>query len=312
MEEKGRKNSVNPISKLALGIVLALGVVLILSDTGLPTPDRSEPGKTKKQKQIILLTETAPTEAMTVQNETLPVQIELLPTEQETLPPPKETAPPVAVSGSDGPVEYEILRWDRSYVNAEGKKQMTYYFDYPVLHSEEDAHKRINEAVYQKADEFMSEMSQTQIETPVMSIFNTPTDCIYTMETQVCHNGDGILSLMYTSNYYMGGNHSIKNRQAETYSLRTGEEVDMTQLTDMDASALLYELQTRAYTSLEEEEGPMLIADAEEVLSRYTLDDFKFLIQEGEIVLLFDTYEFTAGAAGPQSVGTGIYISLQN
>ena len=186
--------------------------------------------------------------------------------------------------------------------------EVTYYFDYPVLHSEEEAHKRINEAVYQKAEAFMTEMTQEQIETPVMSVFNTPTDCIYTMETQVCHNGEGILSLLYTSNYYMGGNHSIKDREAVTYSLRTGEAVDLTQLTDMDEATLLKELQTRAYTGLEEEAGPMLITDAKGVLERYTLDDFDFIIDEGEIVLLFRTYEFTAGAAGPQYLKTGLYI----
>ena len=154
----------------------------------------------------------------------------------------------------------------------------------------------------------MTEMTQEQIETPVMSVFNTPTDCIYTMETQVCHNGEGILSLLYTSNYYMGGNHSIKDREAVTYSLRTGEAVDLTQLTDMDDATLLKELQTRSYTGLEEEAGPMLITDAKGVLERYTLDDFDFIIDEGEIVLLFRTYEFTAGAAGPQYLKTGLYI----
>ncbi len=308
MEAKGKKNAVNPISKIALGIVLALGAVMILVETGISGSDHSQPERPAEQKQILLQTDAAPSETMTVQRETLPTETEALPTEPETVPPSRETAPPVAVSGSEGPVEYEILRWDRSYVNAEGKEQMTYYFDYPVLHSEEEAHKRINEAVYQKAEAFMTEMTQEQIETPVMSVFNTPTDCIYTMETQVCHNGEGILSLLYTSNYYMGGNHSIKDREAVTYSLRTGEAVDLTQLTDMDEATLLKELQTRAYTGLEEEAGPMLITDAKGVLERYTLDDFDFIIDEGEIVLLFRTYEFTAGAAGPQYLKTGLYI----
>jgi len=309
MEEKGKKNSVNPISKLALSIVLVLGAVMILAETGLPGPDRSKPERPAEQKQILLQTDAAPAETMTVQKETLPTETEAMPTEPETVPLSKETAPPVAVSGSNGPVEYEILRWDRSYVNAEGKKQMTYYFDYPVLHSEEEAHKRINEAVYRKAEAFMTEMTQNQIETPVMSVFNTPTDCIYTMESHVCHNGEGILSLLYTSDYYMGGNHSITDREAVTYSLRTGEAVGLTELTDMDEAALLKELQTRAYIGLEEEAGPMLITDAKEILARYALDDFDFVIDEGEIVLLFRTYEFTAGAAGPQILKTGLHIT---
>lgn len=305
MEEKPKKDSVSPLSKLALGVVLVLGVVLILADTQIHIPDRS---RTEQQENtpvqtIAIQPETAPAEP-----ETQPFETEPQPAESETLPPPKQTLPPVVISGSDGPVEHEIRRWDRSYVNAEGKQQMTYYFDYPVLHSEEEAHKRINEAVYRKAEAFMTEMTQEQIETPMMSIFNTPTECIYTMESRVCHNGEGVLSLEYTSNYYMGGNHSIKNRRAVTYSLRTGEELNLIQLTNMEEAALLEELQTRAYIGLEEAAGPMLIADAKGVLERYTLDDFEFLIESGEIVLLFDTYQFTAGAAGPQYLKTGLYI----
>ena len=127
MEEKEKKNSVNPISKIAMGIVLVLGAVMILVETGLPGPDRSQPERPAEQKQILLQTDTAPAETMTVQKETLPTETEAKPTEPETIPPSGEITPSVAVSGSDGPVEYEILRWDRSYVNAEGKKQMTYY-----------------------------------------------------------------------------------------------------------------------------------------------------------------------------------------
>ena len=309
MEEKPKKDSVSPLSKMALGVVLVLGMLMILADTQIHIPDRSRTERTEQQENTLSQTIAVQPETAPAELETLPLETEPQSTESETLPPPKESIPPMVITGSDGPVEHEILRWDRSYINAEGKKQMTYYFDYPVLHSEEEAHKRINEAVYRKVEAFMTEMTQEQIETPVMSVFNTPTDCIYTMESRVCHNGEGVLSLMYTSNYYMGGNHSIKDRHAVTYSLRTGEEINLTQLTNMDESALLNELKMRAYTGLEEEAGPMLIADAKEVLARYTLADFEFLIEESEIILLFDTYEFTAGAAGPQYLKTGLYIT---
>lgn len=307
MDKKTKKDDqTGPLSKLMLCVVLALGTVLILADTGTERLKETGTEHPAEYRQVPAQTETAQIVGL---EETEPKETETLPAVSERMPSTEETSAPTKILGSADPVEYEIIRWDRSYVNSEGKKQMTYYFDYPVLHSEEEAHKRINEAVYRKAEAFMTEMTQEEIETPVMSVFNTLTDCIYTMESQVCHNGEGILSLMYTSNYYMGGNHSIKDRHAVTYSLRTGEEVNLTYLTDMDEENLLDELQIRAYDGLYKAAGPMLIGDTKEVLAQYTLDDFKFLIQEGEIVLLFDTYEFTAGAAGPQFVETGLYLT---
>lgn len=216
-------------------------------------------------------------------------------------------APTVSAPGSTGPVAYEIQRWDRSHTDSEGRDLMTYYYDYAVLNSQEPAHQKISQTLYGNAEAFMTKRTQEQIETPVMSIFNTISECIDTTETEVTHSGDGVFSILLTTNTYSGGNHSIKNRYGETYSLRTGELLTLSQLTQMDDNALLQALRDSACNYFSEND-PLVFEDAKQILSNYTLDQFQFVVQNGEIVLLFKTYQFTAGVAGPQSVPTGILI----
>lgn len=218
---------------------------------------------------------------------------------------PSETT--ISIPGSTGPVAYEIQRWDRSYTDSEGRDLMTYYYDYAILHSQEPAHQKISQTLYSNAEAFMTQRTQEQIETPVMSIFNTISECIDTTETEVTHSGDGVFSILLTTNTYSGGNHSIKNRYGETYSLQTGELLTLSQLTQMEDDALLQALQESACAYFSDN-NPIVFEDAKQILPNYTLDQFQFVVQDGEIVLLFKTYQFTAGVAGPQSVPTGILI----
>lgn len=246
----------------------------------------------------------------------VPVQIQVIPaspteepeeiaeTQAQSIVP---AAPTISTPGSTGPVAYEIQRWDRSYTDPEGRDLMTYYYDYAILNSQEPAHQKISQTLYGNAEAFMTQRTQEQIETPVMSIFNTVSECIDTTETEVTHSGDGVFSILLTTDYYSGGNHSITNRYGETYSLQTGELLSLSQLTQMEDDVLLQTLRDRACDYFSEN-NPLVFEDAKQILSNYTLDQFRFVVQNGEIVLLFKTYQFTAGVAGPQSVPTGIPI----
>lgn len=269
--------------------VLAVGIFLV-SKRSADVPPETQPAPVQIQSEPVS-TVPATTASSSVSTEI-----------------PAETVSPAPVSsGSTGPVDYEIVRWDRSYTDPEGQNLMSYYYDYPVIHSQEEAHQKIGQILYQNAESFMTSRSQESIETPVMSVFNTVTECIDTTVTEVTQNGDGIFSILLTTDYYSGGNHSVENRSGETYSLKTGEKLELSQLTQMDDAQLLQALQDSACDYFEAN-NPLVFPDARNVISNYTLDNFKFVVQEGQIVLLFKTYQFTPGVAGPQSVPTGIPV----
>lgn len=265
----------------------------------------------------ILLVKSQKTTANTEAEESpVQIQVQTLPTHPAVATDgPSETqaqiaapaTPTMSIPGSTGPVAYEIQRWDRSYTDSEGRDLLTYYYDYAVLNSQEPAHQKISQTLYDNAEVFMTQKTQEQIETPVMSIFNTISECIDTVETEVTHSGDGVFSILLTTNYYGGGNHSITNRYGETYSLQTGELLTLSQLTRMEDNVLLQALRDSACDYFNEN-NPIVFEDARKILPNYTLDQFRFVVQNGEIVLLFKTYEFTAGVGGPQSVPTGIRI----
>ena len=54
--------------------------------------------------------------------------------------------------------------------------------------------------------------------------------------------------------------------------------------------------------------GDALLGDPMDKLSGYTLDDYEYHIDNGEIVVTFVTYEFAVGAAGPMKIHTGLTV----
>lgn len=286
-----------PFRMLLLCFVLIVGVFSIIKESGILIKDSVPSEKGLRDEKVIIATEIP--DKATVP-ETVPETTEEIATIA-----PTENMP----VGSEGPVDYEIIRWDRSYTNTEGRETMSYYYDYVKLNSGETAHIKINDQLYEDAERFMNELTQEQIETPVMSVFGTPTDCIQTMESEITQNGQGFLSVQFSNVYYMGGNHSIKTLTGATYSLKTGERVGLQEIfIDMDQSALLRELRSITWNYLTEHGGPMLMEDASETLERYTLEQFDFVVRDGQIVLLLKPYAFMAGASGYQMVPTGLYL----
>ena len=129
-----------------------------------------------------------------------------------------------------------------------------------------------------------------------------------TADATVVHNGDGFISIRIGTDWFMGGvfNH---NFYGLTYDLTTGEKAKIEDVMGLSADEALEELRVLAAERLVEYYGEAgLMADPAEILADYTLDDFRFYIEDGELVLAFYTYEFSYGAAGAADIHTGIFI----
>ena len=295
-QKTNRKNV--PWNVVLMCIVLLVGGILIIKELNVPAR-KSEP----LQESVLQEQEKAASKKSIV--ETTPtVLIDAIP---EALPTIQEETVPV---GNADPVEYEVVRWDRSYSHPEGAS-MSYYYDYVEINDGEPGCQKINLQLYQDAELFMNEMTQEQIETPILSVYGTIEDGILTMGTEVTHNGQGFLSMQFTRNYYMGGNHSTKTVTAATYSLKTGEKVGLAEiLPDMKEDMLTQMLADLVFQNVVgyvyDDSG--MLDSIYQMLCNYTLESFEFLIVDSEIQLLFVPNQFVGGPYSYKLIPTGLYI----
>ena len=140
---------------------------------------------------------------------------EPLPSTQE----PHTTTP--TVEGTQDPVDYEIIRWDRS-VTKESGHTFDYYYDYVVFNGGSESCRRIGEDQYRATEEYMTELSQEMLEKPLIDAFGFASSGFWTAATEVTHNGDGIFSTVTRSKKFSVGKSTGRNNIGRTYSLQTG------------------------------------------------------------------------------------------
>ena len=287
-----------PWNVVLMCIVLLVGGILIIKEIDVPVR------KSELLQESVLEDQEKVTAKNLVVETTPTVLIDTIP---EALPTIQKEAIPVGIVDS---VEYEVIRWDRSYSHAEGAS-MSYYYDYVEINNSEPGCQKINSQLYQDAELFMNEMTQEQIETPILSVYGTVEDGILTMHTEVTHNGQGFLSMQFTRNYYMGGNHSTKTVTAATYSLKTGEKVGVAEvLPDVEENMLTQMLADLVFQNVVEYvyDDSAMLDSIYQMLCSYTLESFEFLIVDSEVQLIFKPSQFVGGPYSYKLIPTGMYI----
>lgn len=198
-----------------------------------------------------------------------------------------------------GPVDYEIVRWDRSTEN------QTYYYDYVTFNSGGEGYRIIGEDQYRAAEEYMTALSQEQLDNPILDILGNPISGYWKAETQVTHNGDGVFSVRTKSEKYSGGNASDRQMLNRTYSLKTGEILELSDLFDAEEDLILKTLKEAAW---EEVSSDILLDDAQATYASMDFDDFEFWVQDGEVILWIRQYLLSPGVRGPITAPTGIRV----
>ena len=209
-------------------------------------------------------------------------------------------------------VAYEIVEQDNSIRNDNGDILAKVTYEQVVLLGDAPAYAAINALIEQDCMDYLAnsgayymtaEELQSMIDLNGMG-YGSLYDSVY---ATVIHNADGILSIRLSVDWFMGGVHNT-NHYGVTYDLRTGGVANVEDLLQMSEEEALDTLSALAYFGLKDYYGDALFGDPMDVLSGYTLDDYTYYVENGELVLTFDTYEFAAGAAGAAIIHTGLMI----
>ena len=96
------------------------------------------------------------------------------------------------------------------------------------------------------------------------------------------------------------------------FNLSTGESLTLSDLTEVDEGKHLSEIRRIAWEGLSATFGDSLLEGVEERVCNMSLDEFRFAIQDGEVVLYFPPKEVSSNISSSylfSVIPTGIYVS---
>ena len=240
-----------------------------------------------------------------------------VPLESQTTPKTQETETVAASEVTEPAVldsaEFEVQRTDNSFRNASGNVLVEIYYDKVVLLGDTPELAAINALTEQDCGAFLNADpkalfgSAEETEDFLKNMGMDYGELFYTASASVTHNAGGIFSIRITTDWFMGGVFN-EDHYGLTYDLRTGDAVTLESLSELPREEFTQQVKDIVTRWLLDTYGEGLFAPPEEVLASYTLEDFQFYIEDGEIILTFPTYTFTAGAAGSAVIPTGLMI----
>jgi len=200
---------------------------------------------------------------------------------------------PEAPTEITGGVPYEIVTWEKSHTGQTDGVTWTnrYSYDYVILQGDDPAYEAINSDLYSLASEKMTQIREDSLTTPNYGYDGLETRYEKNWNSQVVHNGNGIISILISPN------------QAVTYSLYNGAPLGLHILAGDDADAYLKKMHHAVF------ESDLWHAYVQDV-STLTLDDFAFVVMDGEIVILgVGSPGRTTYTPFAQMIHTGLYVS---
>lgn len=203
-------------------------------------------------------------------------------------------------------VNYQIQRQDRSVYNENGESILEFYYDLVVLEGSSAAVSQINSTLYEECQTYL-DANQSSVDDTI-SQFNPRPNSGYANATsaQVIYNENGVISIVYSLNWMMGGVHNL-NYFGMTFDLNTGEQLSLTSLfpfLDPQESEVYVKAKCLQYLFDNPEDG--WNDGAKETIEYYDTETMDFCIDHGEIMVFFESYELKSGMAGPVSIPLGI------
>ena len=124
---------------------------------------------------------------------------------------------------------------------------------------------------------------------------------------EIAQNADGILSLKYCTEWWMGGVGDGSMRGI-TVSLRTGKRLYLSDLASLDGRQITFEMLEQMAVDYYEIRGAHPWQSQLDSFHQQTLDDLDFYIENNQIILCIEKYALAEGAAGAAEIPTGIFV----
>lgn len=212
-------------------------------------------------------------------------------------------------------IPYSMVESDDSIRNGNGDVLVKILYQRIILDSSvQPQWQKINDAVLADYELFLAEVGYLR-ETPpeewdrmlqdMGALYGNFMAC---RSARVCNAEGGILSICMSQDWFMGGvyNH---DQYGLNFDLTTGEKLPLARLSDLPAGEFETQLKRIVCAALEKDRE-ILFEDPAVVLEGYSLEDFSYYIEEGELVLTFPTYTFGPGVMGSNVIKTGLYPKL--
>jgi len=205
--------------------------------------------------------------------------------------------------------DYDIQRQDESIYDGSGELLVEYYYDLVQLTGDRPEVTSINQSLEADSEVFFtsnggrSELKEMAFSMPDFGpYFNTA-------EAEVVQNGDDLFSIRMTTGWYMGG---VVNYDCYglTYRLDTGEKLDLADLTDQDLEVFGRQVRDAVKDYMEKHSEISWWENAAQVVDEIPLEQMRFWVEDGEIVVSYATYDLAAGAYGAPIIPTGLTAKL--
>lgn len=262
-------------------------------------------GAQEVPKEPAVLTDTVPTTQA-------PTEDGLILLEPETQ---SQTQPPVALPVVPEEMPYSMVESDDSIRNDNGDVLIRILYQRIILDSSAQPQwQKINDAIAADYEQFLADVAYLR-ETPpeeweqmlqdMGALYGNFMAC---RSARVCNVEGGILSICMAQDWFMGGvyNH---DQYGLNFDLATGEKLSLARLSDLPAGEFESQLKQIVCAALEKDRE-ILFDDPAVILEEYSLEDFSYYIEEGELVLTFPTYTFGPGVLGATEIKTGLYPVL--
>lgn len=261
-----------------------------------------------KETEPALLTDTVPV--------TLPATEDGLVTLEPTQSIPQEapdTTPAAPVPGQHQ-AAYSILESDNSIRNDNDDILVNIGYQRVVLDNSQPLWDPINDLILADYQSFRQEIAylyETEPEdweTQLQSMGLVYGNLMVNRSARVTNNSGGIFSIRMTQDWFMGGVFN-SDSYGLNFDLNRGEALPLARMSELPEAEFEVQLKTIICEALEKDRE-VLFDDPAVILEAYTLEDFSFCVDEGELVLLFPTYTFGPGVMGSTEVRTGLYPKL--
>lgn len=217
---------------------------------------------------------------------------------------PEEPEPPAQVDSA----EYEIQRKDHSYFNDTGKMVIEHYYDLLVLQGDSEQIQAINSTVQSDYQKFLYQ-NKDVMDAVFREVSNSPYLFYNTMDGEVTYNEQGIICLLQSWDWFMNGVHNV-NFYGLTFDLHTGERMVLSDLfPEMDKASLSDLVKEEVKQYIAENPNRGWDSDAKARVDEMEIDSMDFCVNQGKVIVLFETYELAPGMSGPVQVELSLSLS---
>lgn len=210
-------------------------------------------------------------------------------------------------------VEYTIEKMDHSIRDDQGNVCVEQYYDLVVVSGEGPVVDALNQHLQARYEHYVSELPsdpeeiQSYIDMSAAGDGYTFSNSVMVEET--C-NENGILSLLYTSSWFMGGGAS-SIYTTDVYDLETGSTLTAAEALKVDEAVLTCCLKDtiRKYIFENYWEIPFFDSAEQTIANDYTMDSMQYYIDaDGQLCLCIPEYDLAPGAAGNFTIPCGLWL----